>query len=279
MLIKNGIDLTGKTIGRLTVVKQASERRNRYIMWECKCSCGNTTIVSSSNLRLEKVKSCGCGRWIDYDEKMKNKTFGNLTPRKKTNKKINGSYLWLCDCICGNSTYVPTRDLNDGNTKSCGCKITNALGKRYEMLEVISYLRKDSNKGHIWLCVCDCGSLTEVSYSMLNYRKSCGCIKYNNELTEDDRQARDFFNHELAEWRDQVYLRDDYTCQLCGEKGGKLNSHHMDSWDKFKEKRFDIDNGITLCVSCHKGFHKEYGYGNNTKEQFKKYESTKPQTV
>lgn len=70
-------------------------------------------------------------------------------------------------------------------------------------------------------------------------------------------------------WRKSVYERDNYTCQICGDsKGGNLNAHHLDGWDWCREKRFDINNGVTLCIKCHKTFHSQYGYGNNTKEQF-----------
>ena len=99
--------------------------------------------------------------------------------------------------------------------------------------------------------------------------------KYNPLLTQEEREKRDMFNGEIRKWRDKVYKRDNYTCQSCNKKGGKINSHHIYSWDKYKEKRFDVDNGITLCEDCHKKFHKEFGYGNNDIEQFKKYMMSK----
>lgn len=55
------IDLTGQQFGRLTVIK-VQGKRNRDIMWECKCNCGNTHIVSRGDLRSGMVKSCGCLR-------------------------------------------------------------------------------------------------------------------------------------------------------------------------------------------------------------------------
>lgn len=61
---------------------------------------------------------------------------------------------------------------------------------------------------------------------------------------------------EYKNWRKAVFTRDDYTCQDCGDKGVFLHPHHILSYTKFKEFRHDVDNGITLCVPCHRNRHK-----------------------
>ena len=53
-------------------------------------------------------------------------------------------------------------------------------------------------------------------------------------------------------WRRAVFKRDDFSCQDCGKRGGNLNADHIKSFAMFPELRFDIDNGRTLCVPCHK---------------------------
>lgn len=57
---------------------------------------------------------------------------------------------------------------------------------------------------------------------------------------------------EYIAWRTTVFERDAYTCQMCGERGGMLNAHHIKPWKDYPTLRHDIANGITLCLHCHK---------------------------
>lgn len=59
---------------------------------------------------------------------------------------------------------------------------------------------------------------------------------------------------EYADWRSQVYQRDGYRCIECGEKDG-LAAHHILSWKAHPDKRFDVENGVTLCAGCHQRKH------------------------
>ena len=64
-------------------------------------------------------------------------------------------------------------------------------------------------------------------------------------------------------WRKEVYKRDNYICQCCGDKkGGNLNAHHILPYAIYEKSRFDVDNGITMCEKCHILFHKIYGKTN-----------------
>lgn len=80
---------------------------------------------------------------------------------------------------------------------------------------------------------------------------------------------------EYHQWRNNVYLRDNFTCQKCYLRAdGKLNVHHKKSFieifNKFSpiedketllrlatkhEPFWDFSNGITLCEDCHKKEH------------------------
>ena len=63
------------------------------------------------------------------------KRFGRLVAIEPTNKRVCGYVIWKCKCDCGNISYVTTRNLLSGNTKSCSCinrEITSKLIKSYE---------------------------------------------------------------------------------------------------------------------------------------------------
>lgn len=58
-------------------------------------------------------------------------------------------------------------------------------------------------------------------------------------------------------WRTAVFARSDYTCQMCGARGVTLNAHHIKAFSEYEELRHDVDNGIALCVPCHKEAHRK----------------------
>jgi len=55
-------------------------------------------------------------------------------------------------------------------------------------------------------------------------------------------------------WRDAVYKKDYYKCQVCNVHKS-LVAHHVKNFKDFPTLRFAIDNGITLCKKCHNRIH------------------------
>jgi hypothetical protein len=96
--------------------------------------------------------------------------------------------------------------------------------------------------------------------------KSCF---WKGGLTPKYRSDRRSLEYKL--WRKSLFQKDNFTCQKCNQRGGKLHPHHINNFAEFSELRFAIDNGITLCEKCHQKFHKKYGKRNNTKEQLNNF--------
>lgn len=56
---------------------------------------------------------------------------------------------------------------------------------------------------------------------------------------------------EYRAWRKAVFVRDNYTCQECKTRGGKLNADHIKPFSQFPALRLELSNGRTLCKKCH----------------------------
>src|ERR1035437_3593139 len=74
--------------------------------------------------------------------------------------------------------------------------------------------------------------------------------KQNNKETKEDleiiRRSKNYRN-----WRKSVVERDKHTCQKCGATNAILHVHHIKDFNSYPDLRFNIDNGKTLCISCH----------------------------
>lgn len=131
--------------------------------------------------------------------------------------------------------------------------------------------------------VCERGHNQTITLS--NFLRGVGCkqcviensrgenhYNWNPNKSKEDRISDRKYN-EYLNWRKSAFKRDNYTCQICGDsKGGNLNAHHKDSYNWCKKRRLDITNAVTLCEKHHKLFHKLYGYGDNTEQQYLQFE-------
>ena len=74
------------------------------------------------------------------------------------------------------------------------------------------------------------------------------------------------------QWRHDVVTRDG-CCVLCGSKK-RLTAHHINDWSHFKEDRYNVNNGITLCGRHHRFYHCSFNSDYRvkcTRKQFEKF--------
>lgn len=132
-------------------------------------------------------------------------------------------------------------------------------GKEAAQIESMYYRHKNH------YCSAKCASIGQgIIYKRENHPN------WNPNLTYEEREkGRHIEGYD--DFIKQVLGRDDYTCQITGKRGGKLEVHHLNCFSDFKEERTDMNNGITLSKEIHKLFHKIYGNKHNTKEQFEEF--------
>ncbi len=78
---------------------------------------------------------------------------------------------------------------------------------------------------------------------------------------------------EYKNWIENIFKRDNFTCQDCNKRGGYLHAHHKKLFSIILEENnittlgqaeqcsdlWNINNGVTLCIKCHKKYHNKKG--------------------
>lgn len=222
------------------------------------------------------------------------KRFNKLVVKKFLYTNHYNRAIWLCECDCGKITNVSTDSLTTNNTQSCGCykskrttesHLQDLSNKEFGYWRVIERATAIGIRKVKWKCICKCGKIFDVYGFSLKSGKSKMCKlcckkrgsnapNWNPLLTEEMRKkGRRIDKEKISIWRKNIFHRDSYRCVICHKnKSGKLNAHHLNGWNSHPNERFDLDNGVTLCINCHKVFHNIYGFGNNTKKQFLEFQ-------
>lgn len=123
-------DLSQEKFGRLQPLYPTEKRKNKSIVWVCKCDCGTIKEIPAYYLTGGGVKSCGClkkekdklpkGNVID----LVGQKFYHLTVIERDGSDKNGQARWKCQCDCGNPNLITVLggNLRRGHTRSCGCE-------------------------------------------------------------------------------------------------------------------------------------------------------------
>lgn len=77
-------------------------------------------------------------------------------------------------------------------------------------------------------------------------------IEDRTKLQKYGETNKDRRSSAYRDWRINIFKRDNYKCKIDNcDCDGKIVAHHILSYTKFPELRYEINNGITLCKFHH----------------------------
>ena len=233
------------------------------------CQYCQKEFLPRNNCKSYKAKFCGykcAGLW---QSKYRSGKRANRWKGGGVNKK----------CLrCGKKFYLT---LSKKTHKFCSqeCVWLNSRGKKRPHSEATKKKIGLANSRKVLVQCETCGKIIKRSPSAVLKRIFCSkkCIDYSwlklslkkfrkiqskethwnwkggiNPINDTIRKS---LKYKL--WREAVFKRDNFTCVWCGVRAGNgkaviLNADHIKPFSLFPELRFAIDNGRTLCESCHK---------------------------
>jgi 5-methylcytosine-specific restriction endonuclease McrA len=175
-----------------------------------------------------------------------------------------------CTCeLCNEKFYV--HYYRKDTAKYCSRKCHNKVNLINNIKNKVYKGKKgkdNSNwKGGDLLVRCEtCGDTVKRRVSLIKRYKHVFCsskcwgVWYSENKSGENhynwqggksKNQRDLHNLKYTTWRTNVFKKHNYTCQICGNKGGYLHAHHIKRWADYPELRFDINNGMTICRKCH----------------------------
>lgn len=138
-------------------------------------------------------------------------------------KTSNKSYDKPRICVGCGKEFLPTSWYQKFCSRSCFCKSE----KKTKLLKCIS-----------------CGNeFMQVRLAQKYCSRKCSSPYKDKKLKKPKHVSLDTL------WANKVKEKAEYKCEVCGKETG-LNSHHIFSRSN-KRVRWDLDNGISVCVGHH----------------------------
>ncbi len=107
---------------------------------------------------------------------------------------------------------------------------------------------KISNSINLWLSNQDNLNKVKERMSLRRGENHPRWVKDRSLLKKNDRRNDSAYK----QWRIGVYKRDRFKCRMNNEEClGRIEAHHILSWSRYQELRYNINNGITLCRFHH----------------------------
>jgi hypothetical protein len=198
--------------------------------------------------RSARCRSCASKNYL---RKHPEKLLGKNNPNYKTGDWTDGKIGYKCQ-DCGKPVFRK-------ETKRCVACFGKWSSGKYKITKRFDSEKNPSWKGGKPRCI-DCGVIIKSYVG----KRCVECIKkfqqgenssnWKGGKTErEDPRKTDKYK----KWRMRIFTRDNFACAICEQRGAiYLEAHHIENYYKYPKLRFSIHNGITLCRSCHRFFHK-----------------------
>lgn len=141
------------------------------------------------------------------------------------------------------------------NRKGYYCSLTCAKKHYYGDIKEIKLVEKKCpnkkfNKKPISICK-ECGNKI---YN--EHRKFCSRDCYYTYIRKKEElltKRTKYRGSKLIRWSKEVRKRANYICEICGEPA--IDSHHIVPVCVDDSLKYDLDNGIAVCLKCHRKKH------------------------
>ena len=219
-------------------IKGSNGQEKRGINMHCKC--GKIFYVPNHRKDTAKFCSINCSSRVELKK--------CLICKKEFKPFNKNQFLCSCKClgiynrkpevikrcmICQKEYRCKThyqRNTSRVCSRICQGKLIQKLG--------IAYKNFPTTRGERWT-----PELREKLSGKNNYNWQGGITNKNEKFRK---------RPEYKILMETIKAMDNYTCQMCKGKGGKLNTNHIKLFSKYPELRMNQNNLITLCEPCHK---------------------------
>ncbi|MGA9626051.1 MAG: hypothetical protein WBL65_21505 [Bryobacteraceae bacterium] len=165
--------------------------------------------------------------------------FGRLVVLGKAGLDKSQHLIAECQCDCGNEVAVRWKSLRCGDTRSCGCLMTdlfvrNLTERRFGKLVVLARAGSSAKHRSKWVCRCDCGSevVRHASSLVAGQTTSCGCNRRKPLGEAAKNIALAVYRRNAAQRGLQWRLSTAYalrlfsqTCHYCGAPPSNVVKH------------------------------------------------------
>lgn len=257
----NMIDETKTFLQFDYVSSELSYGSGREIITICN-NCGKIRILKFFQYR-DLCKRCGA-REDERNEKLRIAQTGKLAS-EETKRKMSISH-------SGENHYLYGKHLPPETCKKISIGMSGENNPNYGKHLSFETCKKISiaNSGENHYLYGRCPSEETCKKLSNNIRKAYQNKRWNSQvdnfingdnITDWIKPATNNYDINYEEydiWRHKVYIRDNYTCQICGDKNCMIHAHHIIPQRENQDLILDINNGITLCPRCHRlTFNKE----------------------